>query len=262
MKTTLYYFSGTGNSLKVVRSIAARLENSQLVPIPRAIQQKDIVADAEQVGFVFPMFFCGLPNIVSEFAQKIDLERVAYTFAVATRHSDPGIAMDQLESILQAKSKKLNAGFYVNMPGTYILKYNAGSEEKQKAIFAKAEKKISYIAEVVKRSGNEVEKYNAVFKLIGRLSYGAWLKGHRTADENFYTDENCNSCGICQNVCPVSNVKLVSGRPEWQHRCQQCLACIHWCPREAIQYGEKTANRQRYHHPDITVKDIIAQRGH
>ncbi|MCB2357260.1 4Fe-4S binding protein [Clostridium estertheticum] len=24
-------------------------------------------------------------------------------------------------------------------------------------------------------------------------------------DKNFWSDEKCNKCGICQNICPVCN---------------------------------------------------------
>jgi len=58
----------------------------------------------------------------------------------------------------------------------------------------------------------------------------------------------------------VNNIKIVDGIPEWQHKCQRCLACIHFCTQEAIQYGKKTARRKRYHHPEITVNDIINQK--
>ena len=79
-------------------------------------------------------------------------------------------------------------------------------------------------------------------------------------DKFFYADDNCNSCGICENVCPVNNIILVGGKPQWQHKCQQCLACISYCPEQSIQYGDKTLEKGRYHHPDITVKDLISQK--
>ncbi len=31
-------------------------------------------------------------------------------------------------------------------------------------------------------------------------------------------------------------------RPVWQHNCERCLACIHWCPCEAIEYGKKQSD--------------------
>jgi len=28
---------------------------------------------------------------------------------------------------------------------------------------------------------------------------------------------------------------MFDGRPVWQHHCEQCFACLQWCPKEAIQ---------------------------
>jgi hypothetical protein len=37
------------------------------------------------------------------------------------------------------------------------------------------------------------------------------------------------------------------------------MACIQWCPEQAIQYGTKTAAYERYHNPEVTVKDMRAR---
>ena len=39
---------------------------------------------------------------------------------------------------------------------------------------------------------------------------------------------------------------------------EQCLACIQWCPQEAIQFGKKTPRYKRYHHPEVTVREMLA----
>jgi MinD superfamily P-loop ATPase len=93
-----------------------------------------------------------------------------------------------------------------------------------------------------------------VFSWIYHLSF----KQIEKMDKNFRVDEKCNHCGICRNVCPAQNILMVQGRPVWQHRCEQCLACIQWCPQKAIQVGNKTSGFERYHHPDIKLTEIIA----
>ena len=55
------------------------------------------------------------------------------------------------------------------------------------------------------------------------------------------------------------NIEMVNERPAWLHRCEQCFACLQWCPQEAIQYGKKTVKYPRYHHPEVTLKDMLEQ---
>jgi len=81
-------------------------------------------------------------------------------------------------------------------------------------------------------------------------------------DKSFWTDGKCNGCGVCANVCPCGNIVMTADRPVWQHRCEQCLACIQWCPKEALQYGKKTPAYPRYRHPEVRVADLVkAKRG-
>jgi hypothetical protein len=35
------------------------------------------------------------------------------------------------------------------------------------------------------------------------------------------------------------------------------MACLQWCPAEAIQYGKATKARKRYHHPQAKAKDFM-----
>jgi MinD superfamily P-loop ATPase len=78
-------------------------------------------------------------------------------------------------------------------------------------------------------------------------------------DKNFWVDDKCNHCGICSKVCPPKNIEIVNEKPVWLHRCEQCLACIQWCPQEAIQYGKKTVNYARYHQPEVSLSDMLEQ---
>ena len=78
-------------------------------------------------------------------------------------------------------------------------------------------------------------------------------------DKAYRVDDKCNGCRMYERVCPVSNITIATGRPVWNHSCQFCLACLHWCPQSAIQYGKAPAKRGRYHNPEIALQDMMAQ---
>jgi epoxyqueuosine reductase QueG len=52
---------------------------------------------------------------------------------------------------------------------------------------------------------------------------------------------------------------MTNEKPSWLHQCDQCLACLQWCPQEAIQYGKKTVQYERYHQPEVTLDDMLEQ---
>jgi formate hydrogenlyase subunit 6/NADH:ubiquinone oxidoreductase subunit I len=179
---------------------------------------------------------------------------------VATRGLPPtGGVIQQVKRMLKAKGVTLQAGFYVNMPQNYIPWFDVPDELKQQRLFQHADAKIRQIAAILH---DETQKYD--FEPLGFMlpfRNAPYLSKANDLDRNFYLQNgSCNGCAVCVQVCPVSNIVLNEGMPEWKHTCQECLACLNFCPKQAIQYGKKTANRSRYHHPEVTLKDIMAQK--
>ncbi|TFG01452.1 MAG: hypothetical protein EU539_14035 [Promethearchaeota archaeon] len=122
-----------------------------------------------------------------------------------------------------------------------------------------SDERVTIIAKkILNKKKRKVKKETLAF--IGNLGNKMFRERVNFTDKNFYADENCDSCGICKKVCPVNNIKIVAGKPRWHNQCQQCLACLHFCPQEAIQYGKNTLGRRRYHHPEISFFDMIYQK--
>ena len=262
MSTVIYYFTGTGNSLKIAKDIAGKLGDTTLIPVAQAVTRGSIDPACDAVGIVFPVYMWGMPLIMSEFVKKLTVKDSVYIFGVTNYGGNKAGTLIQLDRELKAKGLKLACSFGIKMPGNYTPMYGAMPVEKQQEQFAKEQEIIKEIAETVKaRKTNKVAADNfLVNMLLSSIIYPNGSKQIPGADKKFFADEKCNSCGICSQVCPVANIKMVEGKPEWLHHCQQCMACLQWCPQVAIQSGNKTAARKRYHQPDIKVNDIISQR--
>ncbi|MFX0059905.1 MAG: EFR1 family ferrodoxin [Candidatus Hodarchaeota archaeon] len=262
MKTKIYYFTGTGNSLKIARDLAHELGNSELIAIAKVWQMENIESESEKVGFIFPLYYSGLPKIVHDFINSLNISKSNYFFTVVTSTGDINEQpLQQLDKMLQTKSKKLNAGFYIKMPNNYIIGFNVHSKERQDNFFENAIKEVKIISKVVSNKQNNLTQ-EILEKDVSRSAKvnKNFLESVHESDKSFYADENCNSCGICEKICPVNNIILIDGIPEWQHKCQQCLACINFCPEKSIQFGKETLKTGRYHHPAISVQDIIQQK--
>ena len=80
-----------------------------------------------------------------------------------------------------------------------------------------------------------------------------------TMDENFNVADDCISCGICREVCPVKNIELIEKKPTFKHHCEQCMACLQFCPKRAINYKSLTQKRGRYTHPSIGYQELAAK---
>ena len=257
MKTTIYYFSSTGNSLIVARELAEKLGETVVSSIPKTINQ-ELDLSADRIGIVFPVYIWGMPVIVSKFLKKFKNIKDKYIFAVATYGGFPAGTLLQVEKQLKEQGSKLNAGFGVRMPGNYTPMYGAISEKKQLSMF---KNKNSKTEEIVKSINNRIEKIEKNFFLTNLLFssviYKLSIKNINNMDKKFWVTDKCNSCGVCVKVCPVNNINLIEGKPVWQHKCEHCLGCLQWCLKEAIQFGKSTAKRKRYHHPDVKVQDFM-----
>ena len=96
-----------------------------------------------------------------------------------------------------------------------------------------------------------------LFAWLGAAVNRRGVEEFRKAGPKFRVDPSCTHCGICAKVCPVGNIVMKDGRPTWSDKCEQCMACLQWCPVEAIQFGRRTAGRRRYRHPEFKASDFF-----
>lgn len=257
MTTVIYYFTGTGNSLWVARKLADTLGSTEVVPMS-GHQDKTRRIVPETVGLIFPVYIWGVPAPVIRFVNTLEILERGYFFAVAVNGGQVSNTLVQLKKIIARNGMNLSAGFQIKMPSNYIPWGGPGPKERQLELFRLAHEKISHIAGLVKKKAVlPVEKgplwQRILFTAIYKISFSK-VPG---MDRSFWSDKKCNACGICAKVCPVENIVMAEGKPAWNHRCEQCLACLQWCPQEAIQYGNKTPGYERYHHPEIALKDVL-----
>ena len=261
MKTALYYFSGTGNSYAMAKKLQSELGDCELISTMECVKNKKYELCTElgydAVGFVFPLYFFSMPKAVIDLVENINLLGINYIFAVITRGGAAwqGGALSHLKAKLKNRGFCLNAGFYVRMPDNYIVAYDIPSSQTREKCLKQANEKINYIVPKIKTMFPIIEsEYSVAFR---PLVHHFYLKNLNKNDNGFYSDEKCNSCGLCEKVCHCENINIASGKPHWNHKCQFCLACIHYCPNKAIQYKKGTINRGRYHHPEVPLVEYI-----
>jgi ferredoxin/flavodoxin len=275
-RTEIYYFSGTGNSLAVARAVAERL-GGDLIPIASVIDGAAIETEADVIGITFPVYYADLPNLVRRFVERLVPKDDGYVFGIATYGGAAGASLKTLDGILRSRGKTLAAGFGIHMPQNAFRK----PWENKRAVYRRAEKRIGGVVRSVEARRDGMFYGNVPLQAVLTPFHG-WLRrmtalhleevsntpsrsGFRVedliplADRSFSTTDACTGCGICARVCPVGNIEIVEGRPAWQNRCENCLACVNWCPTSAI-HGGIAKNDYRYRHPEVTVRDIAAQR--
>lgn len=256
MTTKIFYFSGTGNTLKLAKDLSAEMGEVELIRISYNMDFNQ--QDCDVVGIAYPVYCFGPPNVVKNFVDKVQLSPNSYIFGLASYGGLLTSSGMILKKQLQGRGYTLSAGFAVNLPGNAQTVYDVAKQEKIDSMVSNAKKKIKEIANVVKKK--EVSRIETNLGLLGKLMSGlspGMMSKINTTAKSFYVEEKCDSCKICAKVCPVNNITIEDGKPKWSDKCESCLACLHWCPKAAIQASEKTKKRGRYHHPEIHLNEML-----
>ncbi|MBI5680424.1 MAG: 4Fe-4S dicluster domain-containing protein [Methanobacterium sp.] len=258
--STIYYFTGTGNSLAVARDIANEIGETELISIPAVINGK-IMADTPSIGLIFPVYMWGMPNMVVNFVDKLNIMKDQYVFAVATCAGQPGETLVQLQKLLQGKGSDLHAGFAVKeAPNTIqsdiIFIKIARLIERNERISKSGIERLEEIVDMIKnKKEHKPETSSKLLNKYGNLIYKGGMSRINTMGK-FWADEKCNLCLNCQKICPSNNIEIINDKIHWNQKCEFCQACVQWCPKEAIHIEREDLNR-RYHNPAIKMKDII-----
>lgn len=258
MKTKLYVFTGTGNSLWIARQLALELKGATLEFMPSLSGNSNVETD--RVGIIFPVHIWGLPHRVIQFVKHLQAKPETYFFALAVNAGQVAGTLLQIKKIMSKRGLSLALGYSIVMPTNYIPWGGPGPIEAQQRLFREAQEKVKAIARSILRGERkEVDRgpfwQNILFSGFYKMSFRQVPK----MDKKFWVGDKCNSCEICSKGCPANNIEMVNEKPVWLHRCEQCFACLQWCPQEAIQHGKRTPKYQRYHHPEVTLKDLLEQ---
>jgi ferredoxin len=261
-KNIIFYFSGTGNSKKVANDISMGMENCEVKSISNYIVE-NLNERYERIGISFPVYAWGPPNTLINFIRDNRLIfKDSYVYVIATFKNEPGASVNLISNLLQRMNLKLHAGFYVPMPGNHVVHY----EIEDKAIInIKLEQwdrnKIEIIKSIKEKRNTDyrVKSINDRIIKTGVL-YRIARRQFRVFDKKFVVNESCNGCKTCERICPVNNIVVINGKPKWRNVCEECLACLNWCSRSAINWGDITLRRGRYHHPDIKLIEMIQKK--
>jgi len=288
MSTEIYFFSGTGNSLVVARTIAGSTGGTA-ISIPSLLRRRSIATEADSVGLVFPCYLAqlhGIPLIVEAFIKRLESLEGKYVFAVCTYGGFGPVnalpTLKNLSKLIKSAHGELSGAFSLRLPMNN-LDYDhipVPVERNQERIFNNAKPKIAVICgRIAQRKGTRHKLAKSLLGLLLAPMYSMMRRPIEDSlkmaakipddsvldfrelipltDNSIVVGERCDGCGTCAAVCPVGNIELIERRPVWRHHCEMCLACDEWCPRKAIHHWCKSIGKD-YHHPEVKIPDMIS----
>lgn len=280
MKKRIYYFTGTGNSMRAARVIAQKLGDTEIVSM-RGKPEQLSAEDCDVIGFVYPVYHWTMPAHAVKFVENLKINPNSYIFVVAMPSFVCGIACEKLSEILAKKGAKISYGNLVNSVANYVIVYPPFPSPRLRV--PKTEKKLKKIAQdIYDKKIKDYPRSSKFIKWRRQKFMTPYLELQKYADNPFTVSDDCIGCGMCTKVCPCSNLILENGKPTFQHHCANCMACVVSCPKRAIGYDinggdrklldamtSKTPivklmglpkKRKLYKNPYITITDLTKNR--
>ena len=277
----IFYFSGTGNSKWAAKTLALETGDT-LVSIPEVINSdcSFTLEKDEHVGFIFPIHGWRVPNIVKEFLTKLTIKTLGedtshvkhYCFCLVTAGDSIGKAMErfqqQLKNVTVNDALSLKAVCSLIMPESYVGLPGMDVDTKEKELEKKelASKQLKEFSNILKqrphKDSNQIWGWNQLIRgpipsfFSGPV--GGFFERFLITDKPFHVDSRrCVKCGICANICPVSDIKGGLGyEPEWLHngKCLTCFSYYHHCPHHAIEFGKRTQKKGQYFYNKLSKR--------
>jgi NAD-dependent dihydropyrimidine dehydrogenase PreA subunit/flavodoxin len=259
MSATLYYFTGTGNSLFIAKTIAKELSDVSLIGINQMDLANEIYSDSDMIGIIYPIYFLDIPEPVQHFISNLIIREDAYLFLYANYGEHLGNGLYNPYIALKKRGFKIDASFGVALPDNSII-FPTDIENQVHMLKISNEIINQHAKRIANRETTSSPKINYTYHVISPMMK---LVNHLFLGMNKITidTEKCSNCNICTTVCSSYNMLKGTTKPTIGRHCSMCFSCIHYCPKEEIHFKNmKSKSNYQYRNPDITIKEIIDSR--
>lgn len=256
-----YYFSGTGNTLLVVRRMAEVLARRGIgVRLIRLDRADPTAASRDRaIGLAFPVAGQSTYPFVWDFIRALPPADKTPVFMVDTLAGFSGGIVGPLKKFLESRGYVALGAEEIIMPANLFYVYPPGANSWLVARGLRAaEGYANRLADGATRWGRMPILSDLVFGMFWHGVRRLWLSQWCQRKYRWRLDPTrCTKCGLCVRLCPVGNIRLPD-YPEFGTKCNYCLKCVSWCPAKAIPCRVNCGGRT-YTAAGLKVSDMLAE---
>ena len=244
---TVFYFTGTGNSLAVAKHIGGTL-----IPIPQVVNSPNLSYTDDAIGVVFPIYSLTTPKMVRQFLDKAHFE-ADYIFAIGTYGNMPGAAMLNLQKQAQKNGYRFHYANHLLMLDNFLPVFEVEAQVRKLP-----NKKVEEMTAKIVEDINKRKQMKATASLVSRAvtaMVSPMINSAGKKAQGFIINSNCNKCGICAKVCPAKNI-TVTDKVNFESQCEWCMGCLHHCPQNALHLKNEKSSK-RWRNPEVSLNEII-----
>ncbi|MBM6993793.1 MAG: EFR1 family ferrodoxin [Prevotella sp.] len=262
-KRIVFYFTATGNSLYIAQTLAGT--DGEVLSMPKMLKRKQLDFEADEIGFVFPCLMHLPPNRVREFIATARL-KADYFFTVVTYGNDKGSVAEAWDRMSREAGYPMHYIQAIPMVNNWInivdieqeLQQEKPTQQSLETVEADLAARKHYI---LPTTDEERQRHQELMATVGLNDDDGVIQ---KSEQRYASNDDCILCGICTMVCPRGCWHLGGPTSVNFGQCDYCMACIHNCPRKAIQllpsahpvFSHEVNPERHYRHPKVTVVDI------
>lgn len=254
-------FSGTGNT-RYAAEMLSRETGDSIIKINET-KAEGLKLTGDRLVLMFPIYAWGPAPLMVEYFRKLPrqmiddiVRRDIPVSIVCTCGDEAGNGVEVMRSEIEKRGLTLAGAWTIIMPNVYILLpgFNVDSTEL-------AERKLDSAVGRVRRIGRSMLEGDYAFDVMRGSHPGLktslvypLFKKYGINYRRWHWTKECIGCGKCATVCPVRNISMKGGHPDWGANCLSCLACYGICPTHAVAYGKITEHKGQYFcHRSVTL---------
>ncbi len=259
MKTIICYFSGTGNTkkvvLKYVEEFLANGWEAEATPIENA--DNIDFSKYDSVGIAYPIHAFNAPSNMVDFCKAMPKMKDKKQLYIIKTSGEPlkinNISSVKIKHILKKKNYILNNEYHYVMPYNMIFRHSNAMAYK---MWDTAQKLIPIDCKDI------IAKRKVKLSYIPCATFLAWVMriehvGGRWNGKKYKVNENCINCGQCIRNCPTKNIWTdKDGNFHFGKSCLMCMRCSFNCPVDAFSIGWfngwKVNGRYNFNDPENT----------